>query len=164
MLYRQSASARTWIFQADPGYALRTEIPCHTTDEWTLYRYFRGPNSVRYYDRVLLWQAREKAGIYGTGVIVEGPFACSRLTADENASSEVGVVIRCDGLLERPILKSELEGDRFLAGLSVLRMPQETVFPVTVDEVRHLEPRLSHLHPLRPDARPFQCGGRHTML
>ena len=125
-----------WLFQGNPKYYKVTEaIRDFEQVPWTVTRYAK---EMQLGEGVLVWISGAKAGIYAIGTIVGlpelipnppdigywvdqgqlGQKPCARIRFNQK-------------LLDRPLLRSELQQDPVLNDLMVIRQPNSTNFKVT---------------------------------
>ncbi|MBU3748851.1 MAG: EVE domain-containing protein [Mycobacterium sp.] len=154
--YAEPDGARkVWIFQANPKHfdlvayldAPSTELGA--VDSWSVRRY---EDQIRDGDIVLLWSAGKSAGIYGVGTIVGSTYDRPRQEWESDDAPDIGRAIdyRLDrAFVDRPILRSDLLQDPVLKGLSIIRQPNGTNFPVTPEQWAALQPLL------RDDVEPI---------
>ncbi|WP_017711163.1 EVE domain-containing protein [Prochlorothrix hollandica] len=128
-----------WLFQGNPKYYKVTEaIRDFEQVPWTVTRYAK---EMQLGEGVLVWQSGAKAGIYAIAAIVGLPELipnppdigywidqrswvqkpCSRIRFNQK-------------LLDRPLLRSELQQDPVLKDLMVIRQPNSTNFKVTAEQ------------------------------
>jgi hypothetical protein len=132
---------RTWIFQANPVlYRISESLRVEQEEKWNLRQHQR---LVQVGDRVLIWIAGKRAGIYAVGMVKTPP------VVESDSPKGVGywndkrqgyrpiarVWIRYDQVfLTRPLLRDFLRCDPDLWNLKILRNPRGTNFAVSEDE------------------------------
>jgi EVE domain len=132
---------RTWIFQANPLlYRIEESLRVEQKEKWNLRQHQR---DVQIGDRVLLWMAGKRAGIYATGVVMTSPII------ESDSPKGIGywndkrqgyrpiarVLVQYERvLLDRPLLRDFLRCDPALWNMKILRSPRGTNFGVTEEE------------------------------
>ncbi|WP_051304274.1 EVE domain-containing protein [Calidithermus chliarophilus] len=136
----------TWIFQANPAlYDIHRSLKLEAREWWGCLQH---TGRIRAGDRVLIWISGPRAGIYAVGELETGPSLRPdspvglRYWTDpvDGMSRRPRALVRYDRvLLDDPLLREYLRCDPDLWGLSVLRQPRGTNFPVTEREWRAVE-------------------------
>ena len=126
----------TWLFQANPRVwdveAALASMDEGDTEDFSVSRF---KSEIAIGDRVLLWKAGDRSGIYGIGQIIGEIF--ERGEDEEHftsATDEVAVPWRLTRKLDPPILRIDLLKHPVLSGLSVISAPQGTNFRVTDEQ------------------------------
>ena len=144
----------TWLFQANPDlWPLAERVAQMEVEEEETFTVSRYKTEIGVGDRLLLWQAGSKAGIYGVGAISGDLF--QRGEDDEHYSSDEGesaIPWRLTGKLDKPILRQDLIDHPVLKGLSVITAPQGSNFKVTVEQWAELRKLLDADGPIEPAA------------
>ena len=150
---------KVWIFQANPkrydllDFLARPSTQPGIVDDWTLRQHAKDVSDA---DTVLLWTAGDQAGIYATGTVVGESFMRPRQDWEpENAPPESPTIhYRLDRILDHPVLRRDLVNHPVLKDLSVIRQPQGTNFPVTVQQWEALRPLIEPLSGSEPRRNP----------
>ena len=131
----------TWIFQANPNrYDIHTSLRREAEELWNCNQHFR---RIRRGDRVLVWISGEEAGIYAFGYVLDNPILRVDSTQGmtywtdprQGRRERPRVCVRYKrAFLDRPLLKSFLQCDPELWGLSIFANPRGTNFEVKDDE------------------------------
>ncbi len=129
---------RTWLFQANPArYRIQDSLRQQDGELWNLNQH---ADAVREGDRVLIWMSGPEAGVYAIGTVLGDPDLVTDspegqaywTDAKDGTRARQRVPVRYDrSLLDRPLLKAYLVHDPELDGLSVIRQPRGTNFPVS---------------------------------
>lgn len=132
---------RTWIFQANPLlYRIEESLRVEQKEKWNLRQHQR---DVQIGDRVLIWIAGKRAGIYAIGEITTSPLIESDSPKGIGYWSDkrqgrrpiARVWVQYERvLLDRPLLRDFLKCDSALWNLKILRNPRGTNFGVTEEE------------------------------
>ncbi|NJL03281.1 MAG: EVE domain-containing protein [Spirulinaceae cyanobacterium SM2_1_0] len=133
-----------WLFQANPRYSRIYEaIASRDQIYWLVTRYGR---EILPGDRVALWLAGQQAGVYALGCVqalpqyYDVPPDWEIWLAPARAQARTYVPVQLtQKLLTQPLLKSELERDRHLQHLAVIRVPPGTNFRVTPAQWQQLQ-------------------------
>jgi len=131
----------TWIFQANPSmYRIEDSLGVEREEKWNLRQHRR---AVQLDDRVLIWMAGKRAGIYAIGTVKTSP------VIESDSPKGIGYwndkrqgyrpIARVQVLyervfLDRPLLRDFLLCDPELWNLKILRNPRGTNFAVTEPE------------------------------
>ncbi len=137
-------SVSDWLFQANPQYScIAAAIASRERIYWLVSRYHR---EIVPGDRVALWIAGRRAGIYAFGRVVEPPQFYDEPPDLEIWTAPVRARARCYApvqvdcrLLAQPLLKIDLQREPLLQALAVIRAPRSTNFRVTAAEWQRLE-------------------------
>lgn len=127
---------RAWIFQANPNQLdlaqrLKSTSP-GDTDWWNASQY---RTLMRVGDVVLLWMSGKRAGIYGVAVLAARPFEHAPEVSPSSPLKPYELVswrveFRYLAIFSSEISRSNLLADENLRGLSIVRRPQGTNFPI----------------------------------
>ncbi len=131
----------TWIFQANPTmYRIEDSLGVEREEKWNLRQHQR---AVQIDDRVLIWMAGKRAGIYAIGTVKTSP------VVESDSPKGIGywndkrqgyrpiarVQVQYKRVfLDRPLLRDFLLCDPDLWNLKILRNPRGTNFAVTEPE------------------------------
>lgn len=140
----------TWIFQAQQErYDLSTQLEEGLRLTWYATRY---RSLMTKGDRVYLWQAGDPQirGIYGEAHLAGEPYRQAEWEAE-------GVDLVVDRRIEPPVLARELERDRHLRDMLIMRAPIGTNFLLRTSEARALEAFVAEK---TPAAKLAGSGGR----
>ena len=125
-------STNYWLVQANPKiWNLEdnlTRWKIGEVEDWTLSRY---RNRVTPGDRVAIWQAGPKSGLYALGTINAKPH--------KRDNGELAIDIRLDKKLGAYVPRDVVRNTPGLEALQVVRSPQGTNFTVTPEEWTHIE-------------------------
>jgi len=132
-----------WLFQANPAYSeIEAAIATREQIYWLVTRYGRAMQAG---DRVAIWIAGRRAGIYALGCLLappqfyDVPPDWEIWTAPARARARAYTPVQLtQKLLARPLLKSALQGDRLLQHLTVIRAPRSTNFRMTPTQWQRL--------------------------
>lgn len=132
-----SATTNAWIFQANPKYYdLETSLAQLQEQEWQVSQH---ADKIKPGNTVFLWLSGRGGGLVAHGKILTAPALLPfpeqqrPFVLDEEAiaqSKALRVRLRVDEILDRPLDREILREDPRLVGLSFLRSPQGTNFPV----------------------------------
>lgn len=135
----KTADRDVWLFQANPTvYNLAEELKTKSVGDvadWSVSRY---RDEMDPGETVLLWQGGEHAGIYALGELIGEPF--ERPTGEfwpdreDRPETEWAVPYRYTRILDRPLVKADLQRHPILRELLVIQMPQGTNFMVTPEQ------------------------------
>ncbi len=134
------ASARAWIFQANPElYDIDSALRQLPEVTWSVSKH---QEVIAPGDTVFVWKSGPEAGILAGATVLTVPAEMEPeqreiqfvIHPEKFASKQVGVRIRVDEVFSPPLLRSELKADPRLADLSILKFSQGTNFPVTPEE------------------------------
>ena len=154
------ASAKVWIFQANPKfYRILEALQRLDRMQFLTNRY---KDRIAVGDLVLLWMSGEHAGIYAQARVVEG--VAERTSDGEDAAfwtdgtdgntSRPRVVLAIEKrFLGNPLLKNTIAARTGLEGLMILRQPNGTNFPVSDEEWSHLRALLPSEENAEPSAK-----------
>lgn len=133
-----------WILQSNPDlFRIDEALQALDEDDWEIRQYTR---RVRAGDRVYIWRAGERAGILADGIVLESPTIRPASVGTEfwierahGERLEYRAMVRYERRFTPPLLRSDLRYHPALSGLSILRRPLGTVFPVTEAEAAAIE-------------------------
>ena len=145
---------RAWIFQCNPRrYSLLDVIAEGVQiSDWAVNQH---RDEIRKDDRIFFRITNPRGGIYATGTVLSNPYPA------QDEFGDYKVKIRCDALIDPPILRDETDNHPVLGSFLPLRGRQATNFPVPSDVSRALDRLISA--PSRV-ARPITKGSKivHT--
>jgi len=132
---------RTWIFQANPLlYRIEDSLGVEREEKWNLRQHHR---AVQIGDRVLIWLAGKRVGIFAIGTVKTAPIIESDSSKGISYWNDkrqgyrpiARVQVQYERvLLDRPLLRDFLLCDPELWNLKILRNPRGTNFAVTEPE------------------------------
>ena len=134
-----SGSAMRWLFQGNPNYYKVIEaIRDFEQLPWTVTRYAK---EMLLGEGVLIWMSGADAGIYAIATIVSPPEVIPNppdigywLDQGKLGKKPCAKIRFTQKLLDRPLLRSELQQDPVLKDLMVIRQPNSTNFKVTAEQ------------------------------
>ncbi len=131
-----------WIFQANPAkYRLLAECVEHDDTSWTANQY---ADQIKPGDTVVMWLSGPHAGAYAIGEVITAPAeipedpAHAKFWTDPASAMKPAQRTRIrytKRLILKPVLRADATRDPILAGLSVIRQPQGTNFPMTDEQI-----------------------------
>jgi MoxR-like ATPase len=139
-----SSQGRTWLFQANPNlFDLQGAIRDLDGFTWTTRQHAR---EIHAGDRAYLWQSGPNAGILATARISTEPnlqdnsdSKMFELVPGTFDKEEMRVTVEVEDVLEPPLTRAEIQENPKLASLQILRIAQQTNFPVTPEEAEELD-------------------------
>jgi hypothetical protein len=136
----------TWIFQANPTiYDIHTSLRVEAEEYWNCNQHYK---KIRAGDRVLIWIAGKRSGVYALGTVMSDPVVRpdsakgqAYWTDPENGrSARPRVRVKYDRVfLSRPLYRDFLQCDPELWDLTILARPQGTNFAVDEREWQAIE-------------------------
>lgn len=141
-------TVRTWLFQTNPKTWSFTEhaeelrrLDAHP---WPVSKY---AEAIRPGHRVLIWESGADAGLVAIGEVVEGPGSQDVPEAVRRArgagEQDRWLTLRYTQILDTKLGKEELAEDPTLAGMQLMRSPQDATLPVTTKEWAALQQLLA---------------------
>ncbi len=138
----EAAVARrsSWIFQANPKYYDIDQAVINLERiTWSVATH---KDRIAPGDEVFLWKSGSEGGIIAEATVLASPAMMEDSENDLRFAIEsgkfsgprLGVPVRIDRVLTRPLLRSELKNEPRLEDLSILKFSQGTNFPVTTEQ------------------------------
>jgi MoxR-like ATPase len=130
-----------WMFQANPDkYNLITELKESEVGDkanWTVSRY---QEDMRPGDRVVFWVSGKESGIYAVGELLGEPYKREEKPTEEDLKNHPYLQIpwsvdyKYTNILDKPLLRIQLQDHPVLKDLNILKFAQATTFKVTTEQ------------------------------